>query len=29
MVGHRGPEFQELVGRVSEGLHPAFGTTTT
>ncbi len=26
MVGHRGPEFQELVLRVSEGMRPAFGT---
>jgi aspartate aminotransferase-like enzyme len=26
MVGHRGPEFQELVVRVSEGMRPAFGT---
>ncbi len=27
MVGHRGPEFQELVLRVSEGMRPAFKTT--
>ncbi len=27
MVGHRGPEFQELVLRVSEGMRPAFGTS--
>jgi aspartate aminotransferase-like enzyme len=27
MVGHRGPEFQELVLRVSEGMRPAFETT--
>jgi aspartate aminotransferase-like enzyme len=27
MVGHRGPEFQELVVRVSEGMRPAFGTS--
>jgi aspartate aminotransferase-like enzyme len=26
MVGHRGPEFQELVLRVSEGMRPAFKT---
>ncbi len=26
MVSHRGPEFQELVLRVSEGMRPAFGT---
>ncbi len=26
MVGHRGPEFQELVVRVSEGMRPAFET---
>jgi aspartate aminotransferase-like enzyme len=26
MVGHRGPEFQQLVVRVSEGMRPAFGT---
>lgn len=26
MVGHRGPEFQELVLRVSEGMRPAFRT---
>ncbi len=27
MVNHRGPEFKELVGRVSEGMRPAFRTT--
>lgn len=27
MVGHRGPEFQELVTRVSDGMRPAFETT--
>jgi aspartate aminotransferase-like enzyme len=27
MVAHRGPEFKELVGRVSEGMRPAFGTS--
>jgi aspartate aminotransferase-like enzyme len=26
MVAHRGPEFQALVGRVSVGMRPAFGT---
>ena len=26
MVGHRGPEFQELVVKVSEGMRPAFET---
>ena len=26
MVAHRGPEFKELVGRVSSGLQPAFKT---
>ncbi len=26
MVGHRGPEFQELVIKVSEGMRPAFET---
>lgn len=26
MVGHRGPEFQELVRRVSDGMRPAFKT---
>jgi aspartate aminotransferase-like enzyme len=28
MVGHRGPEFQELVTRVSEGMRPAFQTSS-
>lgn len=28
MVAHRGPEFKELVGRVSEGLKPAFKTSS-
>lgn len=28
MVAHRGPEFKELVGRVSEGMRPAFGTSS-
>ena len=27
MVGHRGPEFQELVVKVSEGMRPAFDTS--
>ncbi len=27
MVGHRGPEFQELVVKVSEGMRPAFETS--
>ena len=26
MINHRGPEFQALVGRVSAGMRPAFGT---
>ena len=26
MVGHRGPEFMELVSRCSEGMNPYFGT---
>lgn len=26
MINHRGPEFQEIVGRVSAGMRPAFGT---
>jgi aspartate aminotransferase-like enzyme len=26
MINHRGPEFQELVGRVSAGMRPWFGT---
>ena len=26
MINHRGPEFQALVTRVSEGMRPAFGT---
>ena len=28
MVGHRGPEFQELVVRVSEGMRPSFQTSS-
>jgi aspartate aminotransferase-like enzyme len=28
MVGHRGPEFQELVVRVSEGMRPYFQTSS-
>jgi len=28
MVAHRGPEFKELVARVSEGLQPAFRTSS-
>ena len=27
MVGHRGPEFQEVVIRVSEGMQPFFKTS--
>jgi aspartate aminotransferase-like enzyme len=27
MVNHRGPEFLELLGRVSQGMRPAFGTS--
>ena len=26
MINHRGPEFKELLGRVSESMRPAFGT---
>ena len=28
MVAHRGPEFKALLGRVSEGMRPAFGTSS-
>ena len=28
MINHRGPEFMELVGRVSAGMRPAFGTSS-
>jgi aspartate aminotransferase-like enzyme len=28
MVGHRGPEFMELVKRCSEGMNPYFGTSS-
>lgn len=28
MINHRGPEFQELVARVSAGMRPAFGTAS-
>jgi len=27
MINHRGPEFKELVGRVSTAMRPAFGTS--